>query len=94
MRQGEEGAERANGANRMRRGHSERRAEDLGPPMHVMVVVRGLGRAQRGHRTIARAGAAKHTTELPGGRGAIRELVETILKAKGRWEDVIQRYVT
>jgi YrbI family 3-deoxy-D-manno-octulosonate 8-phosphate phosphatase len=37
--------------------------------------------------------AAAHVTQLPGGRGAVRELVETILKAKGRWEDVIQRYL-
>jgi len=33
-------------------------------------------------------------TALPGGRGAVRELIETILKAKGRWDDAIHRYVT
>jgi 3-deoxy-D-manno-octulosonate 8-phosphate phosphatase (KDO 8-P phosphatase) len=38
--------------------------------------------------------AANHVTRQPGGRGALRELVETVLKAKGRWEDVIQPYVT
>lgn len=37
--------------------------------------------------------AAVHTTKLGGGEGAVRELVETILKAKNRWADVIQRYV-
>ncbi len=37
--------------------------------------------------------AADHTTRLGGGEGAVRELVETILKAKKRWADVIQRYV-
>jgi len=37
--------------------------------------------------------AAEHTTKQIGGRGAVREVVETILKSKGRWEDVIQRYV-
>lgn len=37
--------------------------------------------------------AAFHTTKLDGGRGAVRETVETILKAKNRWADVIQRYV-
>lgn len=36
---------------------------------------------------------AAHTTKLGGGQGAVRELVETILKAKNRWADVIQRYV-
>ena len=37
--------------------------------------------------------AAFHTTKLAGGQGAVREIVETILKAKNRWADVIQRYV-
>jgi 3-deoxy-D-manno-octulosonate 8-phosphate phosphatase (KDO 8-P phosphatase) len=38
--------------------------------------------------------AASYTTKLPGGRGAVRELIETILKAKSRWDDAIQRYMT
>lgn len=37
---------------------------------------------------------AHHTTKLGGGCGAVREIAETILKAKNRWEDVIQRYVS
>jgi YrbI family 3-deoxy-D-manno-octulosonate 8-phosphate phosphatase len=37
--------------------------------------------------------AAAYVTHLPGGRGAVRELVETILKAKNRWEEAVQRYV-
>jgi len=37
--------------------------------------------------------AAALVTQLPGGRGAVRELVETILKAKSRWDDAIQRYL-
>ena len=36
---------------------------------------------------------AVHVTKLGGGQGAVRELVETILKSKNRWADVIQRYV-
>jgi 3-deoxy-D-manno-octulosonate 8-phosphate phosphatase (KDO 8-P phosphatase) len=38
--------------------------------------------------------AAAYVTQTPGGRGAVRELVELILKSKSRWEDVIQRYAT
>ena len=38
--------------------------------------------------------AAMFTTQLKGGRGAVRELVEMLLKAKGRWEDAVQRYLT
>lgn len=37
--------------------------------------------------------AAVHTTSCGGGQGAVREIVEAILKSKKRWEDVIQRYV-
>ena len=37
--------------------------------------------------------AAGYITKSPGGRGAVRELIELVLKSKGRWEDVIQRYV-
>lgn len=36
--------------------------------------------------------AADTVTTLPGGRGAVRELVETILKAQRRWDDLIQVY--
>jgi 3-deoxy-D-manno-octulosonate 8-phosphate phosphatase (KDO 8-P phosphatase) len=38
--------------------------------------------------------ASAYITRAPGGRGAVRELVELILKAKSRWEDVIQKYLS
>jgi 3-deoxy-D-manno-octulosonate 8-phosphate phosphatase (KDO 8-P phosphatase) len=31
-------------------------------------------------------------TQMPGGRGAVREVVELILKAQGRWTAVVERY--
>jgi len=31
-------------------------------------------------------------TAVPGGRGAVREVVELVLKAKNRWEDLIRNY--
>jgi 3-deoxy-D-manno-octulosonate 8-phosphate phosphatase KdsC-like HAD superfamily phosphatase len=31
---------------------------------------------------------------LAGGRGAVRETVELILKAKNRWDDLIRNYAT
>lgn len=37
--------------------------------------------------------AAHYITRLPGGRGAVREACELILKAQGRWEDLIRRYL-
>ena len=35
---------------------------------------------------------AHHTTSAAGGRGAVRELVETVLSAQQRWEGLIKRY--
>lgn len=37
--------------------------------------------------------AAHYVTELPGGFGAVREVCELILKAQGRWEDLMERYI-
>lgn len=36
--------------------------------------------------------AAGYVTESRGGSGAVRELVERILKAKGLWEEIVSRY--
>jgi len=35
---------------------------------------------------------AAYTTLLPGGQGAVRETIELILKAKERWDELIQNY--
>jgi YrbI family 3-deoxy-D-manno-octulosonate 8-phosphate phosphatase len=37
--------------------------------------------------------AAGYITRLAGGHGAVRELIELILKAKGRWDETIQTYL-
>ena len=37
--------------------------------------------------------AAHYTTQERGGRGAVREVIELILKAQCRWTDVIQTYL-
>jgi 3-deoxy-D-manno-octulosonate 8-phosphate phosphatase (KDO 8-P phosphatase) len=31
-------------------------------------------------------------TENPGGRGAVREVTELILKAQGYWEEILRKY--
>ena len=36
--------------------------------------------------------AAHYVTTLPGGFGAVREVCELILKAQGRWTDLMRRY--
>ncbi len=35
---------------------------------------------------------ADYVTQQPGGRGAVRETIEWILKAQGRWNEVVLRY--
>ena len=35
---------------------------------------------------------ADHVTTRPGGHGAIREVVELLLKAQGRWEAILAHY--
>lgn len=37
-------------------------------------------------------GAAHFVASLPGGRGAVRQMVEYILKGQGRWPEVLERY--
>ena len=36
--------------------------------------------------------AAHYVTTAPGGSGAVREVVELILRSQHRWDDVIQTY--
>lgn len=36
--------------------------------------------------------AAAIVTRLPGGRGAVREVIEQMLKARGGWEAIVRRY--
>ena len=36
---------------------------------------------------------AHYVTKAPGGEGAIREVVELILKAQGRWHDLVAAYL-
>jgi 3-deoxy-D-manno-octulosonate 8-phosphate phosphatase (KDO 8-P phosphatase) len=37
--------------------------------------------------------AAHYVTALPGGFGAVREVCELILKANGRWDELMRRYL-
>ena len=34
----------------------------------------------------------RYVTAVPGGRGAARDAIEHILKAQGRWDEVLERY--
>jgi 3-deoxy-D-manno-octulosonate 8-phosphate phosphatase (KDO 8-P phosphatase) len=59
---------------------------DLGPLARA-----GLGVAVADARPEAKA-AADFVTRAAGGRGAVREVVEMILQAQGKWEPVIAVY--
>lgn len=48
----------------------------------------GFGAAVSNARPEVRA-RVHYVTETPGGRGAVREVVELILKAKGVWDDIV-----
>jgi len=37
---------------------------------------------------------AAYVTRAPGGRGAIREVAELVLKAQGKWNKLVERYVS
>ena len=36
--------------------------------------------------------AADYVTRVPGGQGAVREVIEVVLKAKLQWEDLVRKY--
>jgi 3-deoxy-D-manno-octulosonate 8-phosphate phosphatase (KDO 8-P phosphatase) len=59
---------------------------DMGP-----LAKAGLGVAVADARPEAKAAAA-YTTRAVGGRGAVREMIEMILQAQGKWERVIAVY--
>jgi 3-deoxy-D-manno-octulosonate 8-phosphate phosphatase (KDO 8-P phosphatase) len=55
---------------------------------------------QRAELAVAVADAATETraaahlvTQLPGGFGAVREVTELILKAQGRWSELMKKYI-
>ena len=37
--------------------------------------------------------AARYVTTAPGGRGAVREIAEAILKARGAWDGLVRQYL-
>jgi 3-deoxy-D-manno-octulosonate 8-phosphate phosphatase (KDO 8-P phosphatase) len=65
----------------------------IGDDLTDIVVMRRVGLA------IATANArpevkrcAHYVTELEGGRGAVREVVELLLNAQGYWQEILQKY--
>jgi YrbI family 3-deoxy-D-manno-octulosonate 8-phosphate phosphatase len=65
----------------------------IGDDLTDLPVIRqvGLGVAVADAAAEVKA-AAHHVTTLAGGQGAVRELIELLLKAKQRWDELIRKY--
>lgn len=51
----------------------------------------GLGIATANARAEVKS-SAKHVTKSAGGEGAVREVVELLLKAQGHWDELLRKY--
>lgn len=65
----------------------------IGDDFTDVVVMRrvGLAIATANARPEVKA-IAHHVTQVPGGQGAVREVVELLLRAQGRWEEILRHY--
>ena len=65
----------------------------IGDDFTDVVVVRrvGIGIATANARPEVKT-SAHFVTSAPGGSGAVREVVEMILKAKGLWDEILRKY--
>ena len=62
----------------------------VGDDLPDLPVLRAVGLAACPADAVAEVKDAAHLiTQAPGGRGAVREVVEVILKSQGKWNDLI-----
>ena len=65
----------------------------IGDDLTDLVILRRVGFAIATANARAEVKAAAHyVTQARGGEGAVREVVELILKAQNRWTDILKRY--
>ena len=65
----------------------------VGDDLPDLPVLRKCGYAVAVSNAVEEVKALAHyVTTLPGGHGAVREVVEQLLKAQGRWDDVVSMY--
>lgn len=73
-------------------GVSDSEVAYIGDDLPDIPILRRAGLAIAvGDAVLEAKSAAHYTTKAPAGRGAIREVVELILKSKGVWEDMIDK---
>jgi len=65
----------------------------IGDDLTDVVVMRrvGLAVATANARPEVKA-IAHYVTQVPGGQGAVREVIELVLKAQGRWQEILRHY--
>jgi 3-deoxy-D-manno-octulosonate 8-phosphate phosphatase (KDO 8-P phosphatase) len=65
----------------------------IGDDFTDVVVMRRVGLAVATANARAEVKTVAHyVTAAPGGQGAVREVVELLLKAQGRWEEILRHY--
>jgi YrbI family 3-deoxy-D-manno-octulosonate 8-phosphate phosphatase len=65
----------------------------IGDDLPDLPAIRAVGFGVAVADAAAEVRAAAHwTTTQPGGRGAVREVIELILKSQGRWEDLVKKF--
>ena len=74
-------------------GVSDEQVAYMGDDLLDIAVLRRVGLAAVPADAAADASACAHwVSPSPGGRGAVRELLEMILKAQGRWESLVAEF--
>ena len=63
--------------------------DDLTDIPLMLTVELGVAVADAAPETVERA---DYVTNAPGGNGAVREVIELILKSQGRWNDLVEGY--
>ena len=65
----------------------------IGDDLMDLPILRRVGLAVAVSNAVAEVKAVcQYVTQRPGGRGAVREVVDFILKAKGLWDEVVKPY--
>ena len=78
-----------------RRGIAWEEAAFVGDDLADLQVLRRVGLPIAVANAVAEVKAvASYVTRAAGGHGAVREVAEALLKARGTWSDILQRYFT
>ena len=83
------------GAVRERRGLAWEDVAYVGDDLADLQVMRRVGLPVAVANAVSEIRAvANYVTTTPGGHGAVREIVEALLKARGVWPEMLERYFT